>query len=72
VIAQLQPLLQPRLGEHSVPWDDVAPVLVVESEPFIQFFPCNHIINIKKTILFPAKQKTVQSLSFFFCFIYES
>ena len=32
--------------------------LVVISGAFINFFPCNHIINIKKKFLFPAKQKT--------------
>jgi hypothetical protein len=32
-------------------------VAVVVSRAFFLFFPCNHIINIKKN-LFPAKQKT--------------
>jgi hypothetical protein len=39
---------------------------VVVTGQFFKFFPCNHFINIKKTILFPAKQKTAQFLPFFF------
>jgi hypothetical protein len=38
----------------------------VNSRAFSSFFPCNHFINIKKKILFPAKQKTAQFLPFFF------
>jgi hypothetical protein len=36
----------------------VPAVEVVVTGPFIKNFPCNHIINIYKKILFPAKQKT--------------
>ena len=45
-------LAHPRSGEWIVTKG------VVISGAFFFFFPCNHIINIKKKILFPAKQKT--------------
>ena len=44
---------------------------LLSSRAFFSFSPCNHIINIKQKILFPAKQKKAQFLPFIFCFIRE-
>ena len=44
---------------------------VVYVGEFRDFPPCNHFINIKKKILFPAKQKTEHFLPFIFRFIRE-
>jgi hypothetical protein len=40
-------------GRFQLPREAILPVQLPGS-----FFPCNHITNIKKKILFPAKQKT--------------
>ena len=37
------------------------PIQVVDTAPFMKFFPCNHIINIKKIIFFFRRSKRQRS-----------
>jgi hypothetical protein len=48
-----------------------SPRPVVKAAAFFYFFPCNHIINIKKKISFSGEAKDSVVFSFFFCFIRE-
>jgi hypothetical protein len=40
--------------------------IVVDTEPFLKFFPCNHIINIKKKFSFSGEARDSVVFSFYF------